>query len=50
MSMQLLEDGTLITLLPIENMYIIAKFHAGAIPEGIRLFIDTLLKGQERYF
>ena len=50
MCMQLLEDATLIALLPIENIYIIAKFHAGAIPEGIRLFIDTFIKGRERYF
>jgi hypothetical protein len=50
---QLLEEATLIAQLPIENKcisYQVAEFRAGAIPEGIRLFIDILLKGRKRYF
>jgi len=50
---QLLEKATLIAQPLIENKYIchqITEFHAGAIPEGLKLFIDIILKGSERYF
>jgi hypothetical protein len=50
---QLLEEATLIAQPQIEYTYIdhqVAEVHAGAIPEGIRLFIDIILKGRERYF
>jgi len=50
---QLLEEANLIAQPLIKNTYIchqVAEVHAGAIPEGLRLFIDILLKGSERYF
>jgi hypothetical protein len=50
---QLLEEATLIVQPPTENTLIchqVAEFHAGAIPEGIRLFFDICLQGSERYF
>ena len=53
MCTQLLEEATLIAHPLIENTYIcqqVAEVLAGAIPEGLRLFIDILLKGSERYF
>ena len=53
MCTQLLEKATLIAQPLIENTYIchqVTEFLAGAIPEGLKLFIDILLKGSERYF
>ena len=50
---QLLEEATLTAQALIENMYIgnqVAEVHAGAIPEGTRLFLDIILQGRKRYF
>jgi hypothetical protein len=49
----LLEEATLIAQPPIENKYIshlVAEVHVGAIPEGVRLFIDIILKRRKIYF
>jgi hypothetical protein len=50
---KLLEEATVIAQPPIENTYIghhVVEIHAGAMPEGIKLFIDIIIEGRKRYF